>query len=78
MLTCKEVTEMASAHLDRELSRFDRLRVQVHLAMCRHCRTYVNQLWQLVQALRKMPRDPAPPAVHAALREQFRAWKDKN
>ncbi len=44
MLTCKEVTEMVSNKLDRKLSLIERLKLKLHLMICKHCKSYANQL----------------------------------
>lgn len=43
MLTCKDVTERSSGYLDGELPWRGRLRIRLHLLMCRHCRLFVRQ-----------------------------------
>ena len=44
MLNCNDVTALASDWLDNELTLTQRMRVQAHLWMCRHCRNFVNGL----------------------------------
>lgn len=44
MLKCHEVTALASDWLDDELTFAERMRVRVHLLMCRHCRHFVDGL----------------------------------
>ncbi|WP_077531685.1 peroxidase-related enzyme [Vreelandella utahensis] len=44
MLKCHEITAMASDWLDGQLTFGERLRVQTHLWMCRHCRHFVDGL----------------------------------
>ena len=44
MLNCKEVTEIASQSLDRDLPFWTRFNLRVHLMMCNMCSSYVNQL----------------------------------
>jgi anti-sigma factor RsiW len=56
MLSCREVTERASALIDRELSWSERLQMRIHLAMCRHCSRFVSQLRLLRAALRQRAR----------------------
>lgn len=58
MLTCREVTEMASAYLDRELSWPKKAQFRLHLMMCRHCRQYVDQLAKTVTLLQHPPAAP--------------------
>lgn len=74
MLTCKDVTELTTPHLERQLSPRDRLRFRLHLLMCRHCRRYVEQIQQIVRALRTLPAEPAPPPLREALVQHYRDW----
>lgn len=51
MLNCKQVFEDADSLLAEELGTWQRLRVQMHLLICHHCRRYVRQLRVMVGAL---------------------------
>lgn len=44
MLSCKEVSERASALIDGELGLFDLLQMRLHLAMCKGCDAFVRQM----------------------------------
>lgn len=44
MLTCKELTELVSAHIEGRLDLGDALQFHVHRAMCGDCREYVRQM----------------------------------
>ncbi len=53
MLKCQEVELRADALVDgTPLSRRERLSLNMHLLMCRHCRRYVRQLRALTAHLR--------------------------
>ncbi len=51
MLTCREVTELANAYLERELPFMERAQFRLHTMMCAHCRRYVDQLARTVNLL---------------------------
>lgn len=77
MLSCREITELATAYTEGALSFTDRWSVRLHLAMCGHCRRYVKQLRLTVSALGRVPR-PAPepsPEAREALLKAFRHWQ---
>lgn len=62
MYSCKEVAERASLLVDGELGPLQRLkmRMRMHLAMCRACTTFVGQIRitrNLVKAAGGVPRD---------------------
>jgi len=56
MLSCKDITEKASDYLDKDLPFFTRLKVKMHLQICKHCKRYVEQLQLTIQALGKLKK----------------------
>jgi predicted anti-sigma-YlaC factor YlaD len=72
MLRCKELTEVATDYLEGDLSRMERLRVRIHLWMCRHCRTYLDQMRKVVELLRQLPKENAPFEVLDELLPRFK------
>lgn len=54
-LTCRDVTEEASAYLDRGLPLPRRLGFRMHLAICVNCRRYMRQMRQTIAMLRALP-----------------------
>jgi len=44
MLTCKEVSQRASALIDGELSLLETWQMRMHLALCKGCAQFVGQL----------------------------------
>lgn len=75
MLTCRDIAELATEHLEGQLSLARRIQVHLHLAMCRHCRMYLEQIGRTIQFLRQLPGVPASPETRAALLERFREWR---
>ncbi len=69
MLNCRQVTEQASALIDGELSLAQRLQMRLHLAMCRHCSRFVNQLRLLRDALGRRAPASGEPLPAAAVQE---------
>jgi hypothetical protein len=41
-VNCREVTELLGEHLDGTLPVFQRLRLRVHVWLCKHCRNYLR------------------------------------
>ena len=54
-LTCWDVTDRASDYLDDCLPILTKVRVDLHLVSCSHCRTYVKQINLVSSALRSLP-----------------------
>ena len=50
MMTCKEVSQLASESLDRRLSLFEGLALRLHLFQCDMCSRYVSHLKFLQRA----------------------------
>lgn len=75
MLTCKELTELVTDYLEGRQSFLDRMRFELHLGMCRHCRAYLRQMRATIEALGRLPEESIPPEVTQQLLARFRAWK---
>lgn len=54
MISCKQATELVSHSLDRPLAPGQRLRLQLHLLICRQCRRYRKQLNFLKRAASRL------------------------
>ncbi len=75
MLTCRELTELVTEYLEGKLSIGQRLRFEMHIGLCRHCRAYLRQMKQTVQTLGKLPEESVPPEAINQLLQRFRDWK---
>ncbi len=77
MLTCKQLTEIVTDYLEGRLSLMQRLRFQMHLGMCRHCRAYVRSMRMTIKILGELPHESPPPEVLNELLARFDGWNDK-
>lgn len=75
MLTCRELTEIVTDYLEGRLSLVDRLRFEVHVGMCGHCRAYLRQMKQTIHTLGSLREDDIPEEVSQRLLARFRDWK---
>lgn len=75
MLACREVTELVTDYVEGRMRFLDRVRFQLHLGMCHHCREYLRQLQKTRRLLGAVPPEPPPLEVEAELLRRFRAWK---
>lgn len=66
-VTCKDTTPLISQMMDRSLPWSDRLRVRFHLAICRVCRYYQEQLRTLRDLGRRIGREDADALDNAVL-----------
>jgi predicted anti-sigma-YlaC factor YlaD len=73
-MTCRDLTELITDYLEERMTFAERIRFQLHLGMCRHCRAYLKQMKGLIEKLGALPQPlPPPPAdVQAELVERFR------
>jgi len=53
MLNCKEATRLMSEAQDRQLGMGEKLQLEMHLAMCRGCRNFREQMDFLRMACRR-------------------------
>jgi len=51
MLSCKEVTEVCSAEMERPLKLGEQLSLRTHLMMCTGCTSYRKQMQALRQVM---------------------------
>ncbi len=51
MLSCREVTEVCSAEMDRPLKLGEQVALRTHLLMCTGCRNYRKQMKALRQVM---------------------------
>ncbi len=55
--SCKEVTQLVSQGLDRNLSLGERLKVRLHLFVCTHCANVSRQMAFLRRAVARLSAD---------------------
>jgi predicted anti-sigma-YlaC factor YlaD len=70
---CAPVREWISLALDGELSRFEQLLLQAHLARCPACRTFQDRTHATTEALRAAPLLPLEQPITADWRRRRRA-----
>lgn len=75
MLTCREIAELVTDYLEGRMGLGDRMRFRMHVAMCKPCRRYVEQMRQTIAALGQLPPDTDMPPE---LIDHFRAWRSPN
>ena len=74
MLVCRDVTELVTDFVEGRMSFWYRVRFQLHLGMCRHCREYVRQMRKTRRLLGDSPHEPPSPEVEAELLRRFKDW----
>ncbi|MBL0215396.1 MAG: zf-HC2 domain-containing protein [Myxococcales bacterium] len=74
MLTCRQLTELVTDHLEGTMSLGNRLRFQMHLGMCKHCRAYLRQMKMTIETLGHLPTEPMPEGIRTELLQRFKGW----
>ncbi|CAN5140409.1 hypothetical protein BH24ACT23_BH24ACT23_08670 [soil metagenome] len=72
-MSCQELTEVLTDYMERQLTDAEAAWTEEHLAQCDACRAYLDQLRQMVAALRSLgATESAEPAqlerIFAAMR----------
>jgi predicted anti-sigma-YlaC factor YlaD len=75
MLTCRQMTELVTDYLESRMIWWDRVRFQMHLGMCRHCREYLRQMKETIRAAGRVQIELPPSSVEEELLRRFRDWK---
>ena len=75
MISCKEVTEQVTDHMEGEQRWADHLQFKLHVHMCADCMAYLRQMKVTVETLNRMAEVPLEADVEAELVKRFRAWQ---
>ena len=74
MLTCREITELATDYAEGHLAEAQRSQFVTHIAGCHGCATWVRQLEATSTAMGILPEPELPAELQAALLDRFDAW----
>jgi anti-sigma factor RsiW len=74
-LACRELVELVNDYLEERLSADDRTRFELHLTYCDWCRTYLQQMRQVLATAGKLTESSIAPDARHALLDAFRGWK---
>jgi anti-sigma factor RsiW len=74
-MNCQQITQLITDYLEARLSLRQRLRFQLHLGTCRHCRAYLRQMRTTIRLAGHLPDEPLPAALQAELASRFRNFR---
>jgi anti-sigma factor RsiW len=74
-MDCRELVELVTEYLEGTLSRADHMRFEAHLAGCRYCVTYLQQMRQVIQAMGRLSEESITEPARQELLRAFRDWK---
>jgi hypothetical protein len=70
MFNCKEVSQIVSEGMDRELPLHQRIFIRMHLLMCKYCSRFRNQLYLMRKVCRSAQIPPADSDDSPALSQE--------
>lgn len=76
-MTCQELVELVTDYLEGLLEAEERARFEAHLANCRGCRNYVEQMRRSVQLVGRLTEESLSPPMRDELLAVFRRWKEE-
>jgi anti-sigma factor RsiW len=74
-LSCQELVELVTDYLEGVLPDAERERFDAHLATCRGCRTYVEQMRATLRVTGELTPASLSPEAEAGLLSAFRTWR---
>lgn len=74
-LTCQELVELVTAYVEGALPAAQQARFEEHLAGCRGCRTYMEQMRQTIRAVGVLTAAALPTEAQQTLLATFRHWR---
>jgi len=86
MMSCKDVSVLVSASLDRRLSAWERLKVRTHLLICKGCTNFSRQMSVLHAATQRLAEGEEmdglawarlPDDAHARIRDTLREHRHR-
>jgi predicted anti-sigma-YlaC factor YlaD len=74
-ITCRELVELVTEYLEGAMELAERERLEAHLARCRPCRGYLDQMRQTIKSVGQLSEESVTPEAQEDLLGVFRAWK---
>jgi anti-sigma factor RsiW len=72
---CNLLVELITDYLEDKLPPRERARFEEHLARCRGCQTYMEQMRQTIRLSGRLTEDGIPAPAKQRLLAAFRDWK---
>jgi predicted anti-sigma-YlaC factor YlaD len=71
-LSCKDITRLVSESMDHTLPLIQRIKIRIHLGMCKYCARFEKQVRLLRTVYQKHEKVPSEAALSAKARERIR------
>ena len=74
-MSCRELVELVTEYLEGAMAPAERTRLELHLAGCRPCRHYLDQMRDTIKVAGQITEESVTPEAQEELLKVFRAWK---
>ena len=74
-ITCEEVVDIVTDYLEGTVDDPTRAELEAHLALCPHCRTYLDQMRQTIDELGHVPVQTLSDQAQEDLLAAFRTFR---
>lgn len=74
-LNCQEVVGLVTEYLEATLLPAAQAQFEQHVADCPGCQTYLEQIQQTIDMLRRLAEEPMFPETRQQLLQIFQTWK---
>lgn len=74
-LDCRNVVALVTDYLEEQLEAEIRAAFDEHLALCKGCTNYVEQMRKTLGMLRSLTEEPVFPETTEEFRQLFRTWR---
>jgi anti-sigma factor RsiW len=74
-LSCRELVELVTDHLEGALGAGDRVRFEAHIAGCAHCTAYLEQMRITLSVMGDLHPGALMPDTERELLDAFKDWK---
>jgi anti-sigma factor RsiW len=75
--TCQELAEFLTDYLEGLLTPGEHASFDRHIAACRDCTLYIEQMRLTIAASGRIRSDDIPPGVREELLQAFRGWAQR-
>jgi anti-sigma factor RsiW len=73
-IVCRRAVELVTAYLEGALAPRDRARFEAHIADCRHCTEYLEQMRRTLEILGRIEPDDIDDETRTELVSLYRRW----
>ncbi|HEY7356576.1 MAG TPA: anti-sigma factor [Ktedonobacterales bacterium] len=74
-LSCKEAVSLVTEYLEKTLLPATQAQFEQHVVDCPGCQTYLEQIQQTIDMLRRLADEPMFPETRQQLLQIFQTWK---